>query len=414
MMTRSSPPNRLPTGLLLTILMVTQTFGWGTSLALLGVLAAPIRADLGLSAAMVYGAATVLYAAGAVTAPFAGRMVDRFGGPLVLMLGALPAATALALLGLAQSAAGYFLAWTLSGFAMHFALATAAYGTLAQQVGPGGRRAIAILTLATGLCATVMWPITELLLPSLGWRGICFLYADLTLGVSLPAHGWILWRSGARQRSPERVAESAPHVLPQASRRAFVLVATIHTLGAAVGTSLALLMIDLFAAMGTQRRDAVFAASLLGLSYLASRGLEVVMGPRHPPAALAVVVFLLLPLSLLPLLLWPLTGQPLPLWLAATSAVLYGLPAGLLGILRPTLPYHLFGSARFGSYLGRLSRPMDIANALAPALFAALLPVSAVAVLLLAVSLCLVALLAALQLRPLVLHSPPLAGSNPS
>lgn len=408
-MTRSSPPNRLPTGQLLAILMVTQTFGWGTGLALLGVLAAPIRADLGLSAAMVYGAATVLHATGALTAPFVGRMVDRFGGPPVLMLGALPAAASLALLGAAQSAAGYFLAWALGGFAMHFALATAAYGTLAQQAGPDGRRAIAILTLATGLCATVMWPVTELLLPRLGWRGVCFLYSGLTLGVSLPAHGWILWRSGPRRCSPELVAESAPHVLPHATRRAFALVATIHTLGAAVGTTLALLMIDLFVAMGSQRPDAVFAASLLGLSYLASRGLEVVMGPRKPPVVLALAVFSLLPISLLPLILWPLTGQPLPLWLAATSAVLYGLPAGLLGILRPTLPYHLFGSARFGSYLGRLSRPMDIANAFAPALFAALLPVSAVAVLLLAVVLCLVALLAAVQLRQLVSRSP-LAG----
>ncbi|MFC0808886.1 hypothetical protein ACFHWW_26180 [Ensifer sp. P24N7] len=74
----------------------------------------------------------------------------------------------------------------------------------------------------------------------------------------------------------------------------------------------------------------------------------------------------MLPLSLLPLLVCAMAGVPLPVWLVALSAVLYGMPAELLGILRPVLPSHIFGSFGYGRRLGRLARPMDLANALAP------------------------------------------------
>jgi hypothetical protein len=86
--------------------------------------------------------------------------------------------------------------------------------------------------------------------------------------------------------------------------------------------------------------------------------------------ALARIVCAMLPLSLLPLLVFAVAEEPLPVWLAAVSAVLYGLPAGLLGILRPALPFHIFGSFGYGHRLGRLARPMDLASALAPFGFA--------------------------------------------
>lgn len=388
----------LPLPLLLSLLMLTQTFGWGVNVSLLGVLAAPAGADLGLSPAMVYGGATALFLCAAATGPAAGRAVDRFGGPRVLAYGSVVPALALALMALAQGPVLWFCAWALQGVATHVALATAAYGTLAQQAGGRARRAIGTLTLATGLCATVMWPVSSLLMQAIGWRGMCLAYAAATLVVALPIHVWISLRAG-----PRGAAEAEAPATPLASSaRVFRLVAVFQTVSLVVGTSLMVLLIDIFTALGTPRPEAIFAASLVGVAYLVSRALLVVIGERLPPVTLAAVVLVAMPLSLAPLVLWPLSGAPLPAWVAAATAVAYGLPAGLLGILRPTIPQQVFGAASYGRALGRLARPGDLANAAAPAVFAALLAVSASAAVLAAVALCLVGLVAIRRLMAAV------------
>jgi MFS family permease len=395
----------LPLPVLLSLLMLTQTFGWGVNVSLLGVLAAPAGADLGLSPTMVYGGATALFLCAAATGPAAGRAVDRFGGPRVLAFGSVVPALALALMALAQGPVLWFCAWALQGVATHVALATAAYGALAQQAGGQARRAIGTLTLATGLCATVMWPVSGFLMEAVGWRGMCLAYAGATLAIVLPIHLWISLRAG--QRATPEAASAAASTPLAGSAGVFRLVAVFQTVSVVVGTSLMVLLIDIFTALGTPRPEAIFAASLVGVAYLVSRALLVAIGERLPPVTLAAAVLVAMPLSLAPLVLWPLSGAPLPAWVAAATAVAYGLPAGLLGILRPTIPQQVFGAASYGRALGRLARPGDLANAAAPAVFAALLAVSASAAVLAAVALCLVGLVAIRRLMAAVAAQSP-------
>lgn len=398
-----------PAALLIAVLMVTQTIGWGTSFSLLGILAAPIGRDLGLSSGVVYSGVTVMFLVAAGVGPLAGRLSDRFGGLRVLTAGSPVLAAALMLLGLASGPASYVAAWAVFGVGLHLGLATAAYNAIAQHAGAAARRGIAVLTLATGLSSTLFWPLSSAILAEIDWRHVCFLYAALTLALSFPAHCLLAWlyRGGAGRAEPvARPEPGPPHVAAGASRRAFVLLAVALTLASLVGTAMALLLIDLFVSLGTPREGAVFAASLLGIAYLASRGLDVVLGAMVRPLVLATIVFAALPLSLLPMLLWSLGGTPLPVWLAALSAVLYGLPAGMMGILRPSLPFHIFGSSGYGLRLGRLARPIDIANALAPTLFASVMGVAGQAVLLLAIVLTGLALATVIGLVPLVPDRP--------
>lgn len=300
----------LPLPVLLSLLMLTQTFGWGVNVSLLGVLAAPAGADLGLSPAVVYGGATALFLCAAATGPAAGRAVDRFGGPRVLAFGSVVPAMALTLMALAQGPVLWLLAWALQGVATHVALATAAYGTLAQQAGGRARRAIGTLTLATGLCATVMWPVSSLVMHEVGWRGMCLVYAGATLAIVLPIHLWISLRAGPRA-TPETASASASTPLA-GSAGVFRLVTVFQTVSVVVGTSLMVLLIDIFTALGTPRPQAIFAASLVGVAYLVSRAMLVAIGERLPPVTLAAAVLVAMPLSLAPLVLWPLSGAPLP------------------------------------------------------------------------------------------------------
>lgn len=365
------------------LLMLTQTLGWGTSISLVGVLAVHFRADLHLSSAAVYGGTTVMFLTGALFAPMAGRLADRIGGLRVLCFGTPVLAAALLALSAATGPYSYFAAWVLFGFGMHLGLATATYNGIAQVAGRGAYRAIGLLTLATGLCSTIFWPLSEALLRLMGWRELCLLYAGATLAIGWPAHLWLSRRhgSGDRRVEPDDVPASPAHVAPDSAGRALALLMVVQALTASLGTAMAILAIDVFVALGTPRTEAVFAGSLIGLAYLASRGCDVLLGNRLSRMRLAGVVHAVLPMSLAPLLACAILGLPVPGWLAAVAAILFGLPAGLLGILRPALPFHIFGSFNYGHRLGRLARPTDLANAVTPALFAWVMSRSAEAVL---------------------------------
>ncbi|WP_421951146.1 MFS transporter [Pelagibacterium sp.] len=386
--------------LVMTLLMVTQTVGWGTGFSLLGVLAVPIGADLSISAGYVYGGVTIMFLVGAAAAPLAGQLADRYGGVKLLAPGSVGFGLALCALGWAQDIFTYYLAWAAFGMAMHFGLATSAYSAIAGFGMRRPERGIAILTLATGMSSTVFWPVSSLLVSFLDWRQVCFVYAVLVVAVGGGGHMLVahLGRGRTRPVRPDAAHEIAPNragVVPAGLEgNAFWLLAVAMTLTGAVGTSMALLLIDVFGALGVDRVDAVFAASLLGLVYLASRGIDVALGGRIDPLKLALGVFVALPLSLTPLLVLSVLGVAVPVWVAIGSTILYGLPAGLLGILQPTIPLHLFGSSHYGRYLGRMARPLDLANALSPTIFAVFLPLSGAAVLAFAIALSVLALVA--------------------
>lgn len=357
---------------LIATLMLTQTMGWGTSISLIGVLAAPMGASLELERATIYAGVSVMFIIGAIVAPLSGRLIDQIGGLTALCLGTPLFGVALGLLAVAQGPVTYFAAWGIFGLGMHLALATAAYAALVQLFGGNAYRGIGVLTLATGLCSTLFWPLSEVALQVMDWRTLCGIYAGATLLVSFPAHLAIArhHRRAPNRPDNESVEENLAHVPPDRARLAFRLLVIMTTLTHCVGMVMAILTIDLFVSLGTPRESAVFAASLIGIAFLVSRGIDVVVGARIARMALARIVFAMLPLSLLPLLVFAVAEEPLPVWLAAVSAVLYGLPAGLLGILRPALPFHIFGSFGYGHRLGRLARPMDLASALAPFGFA--------------------------------------------
>jgi hypothetical protein len=393
-----------PPQLTLAGLMLTQAFGWGASLSLLGVLAAPVGTELQLSSTFVYGGATLMFLVGGLTAPLCGKLADKHGGPKLLIAGSLLQALALVALSLATGPLTYAFAWGLFGLFMHAGLATPAYKTVTQAARGSPRRFITVLTLASGLASTIFWPVTSHLDMSVGWRMTSLIYALVALTASLGIHVFLalLLRGASPAAAAPDGDTSPPRVAPAAERRVFYLLALAFLLNGAVDTSMALLIIDLFAKLDVTREAGVLAASLIGIGYLVSRLLSIALGDRVDLVKLAVVSFTLVPLVFLPLLGFAMTGQALPAWLAAATAFLYGLPAGLKAVLRPALPHYLFGSAGFGQRLGRLSRPVDIASALAPVLFGTLLAVSANALLIAAIAVSIAAALAILAIAQIV------------
>ena len=56
--------------------------------------------------------------------------------------------------------------------------------------------------------------------------------------------------------------------------------------------------------------------------------------------------------------------------IAGAFSICLGLGHGFFAIARNTLPLMLFGAREYGTYMGRLMLPQNIANAAAPIIFA--------------------------------------------
>ena len=165
---------------------VIQILAWGSSYYLLAVLAAPIAADTGWPYPWVIaGVSLGLLVAGLVSRRV-GRVIDARGGRPVLAAAAVLLAAGLAMLAAAPNVPVYLAAWVVLGAGMGAGLYDAAFSTLGRLYGHGARGAITALTLWGGFASTVCWPLSALLVETVGWRGTCLAYAGLHLAVTLP------------------------------------------------------------------------------------------------------------------------------------------------------------------------------------------------------------------------------------
>src|SRR5438034_7769378 len=167
---------------------VTQIISWGTLYYSIAVLGANMRAELGVSAATLFGAYSLSLLLSALAAPFVGRAIDRYGGRTVMSIGSLNAALALLWIARVDSTPALYGAWLLAGIAMALTMYDAAFATLSQHTGTSYRKALTALTLMGGLASTVFWPISLKGLEWFGWRDTMTYFALLQLGLCLPLH----------------------------------------------------------------------------------------------------------------------------------------------------------------------------------------------------------------------------------
>lgn len=374
---------------------MTQIIGWGTTFYLPALLSRPIAQALELPLASVLGAYCWAMLISGILSRRIGRLIDRYGAAPLMAGASVLTALALALLSVATGHIAVWVSWTLVGIAMRAMLYDGAFAALAALEGASARRSISLLTLLGGLASTVFWPVSHVLLEAFDWRITIGLYALLNLAICAPLHFFFsgcqpggppnassegagsadTGSAAAPQSAPEpqRAAERAaslpadPAAPPPAIKPelAVLLLATAFAFHAFIWSSLAVHMPDLLGGFGLSEGTAVAVASLLGPAQVVSRSAELFAQKWLSPFALAVPVFAMLPLSLLPL---GLPGEPV---LHAIAFVLiYGFSNGLLTILRGALPLLIIGPHGYGELLGRIAAPALAVSALSPLVFA--------------------------------------------
>lgn len=356
---------------LLPALALGQIFGWGTTYYLPSVLAPALTRDLGFDSTGIYLGVTVMVAIGGLASPIAGRLFDRLGAARFLPVG--PLATGLGQLVFAAfpSAATWYAAWALFGLSMAFGLTLAVNTFLTRFVGPAARRQIGILALMVGFAPSLFWPLTAMLEAHFGWRETVVIYGLIELGLLLPAQVWIAfhWTDGtvshASDEAEEEPSQRPRPLSPRTRTIAIVAMVVAFTMQGFTSWGLPLHIITLFEALGLDHTSAVEVAAASGAAAIAARMIEVLVGQRiHPITTTGLSIAILAPML-------ALLGSPVdPLISAWIFILVWSGANGILAILRVTLPLYLFGAAAYGSLMGRMSLPQNLAFAVAPAIFA--------------------------------------------
>jgi MFS family permease len=262
-----------------------------------------------------------------------GRTIDARGGRPVLATGALLLAAGLALLAAAPWLWLYLVAWLVLGAGMGACLYDAAFSTLGRLYGSGARGAITALTLWGGFASTVCWPLSALLVESVGWRGTCLGYAALHLTVTLPLCLWLVPREESRPRAAAAGQDAAlPFPAPPAPT--FLLLAAILTTAGGIAAVWSVHLIAILQAGGLGLAAAVGLGALVGPAQVGARIVEMMFGSRYHPIWTLAAAGILIAVGLM--LLW--TGFHLP----AAALIAYGAGNGIWSIARGTLPLCLW------------------------------------------------------------------------
>lgn len=350
--------------LTITALGVAQILGWGTSFYFPAVLAPPIVADTGWSLGWVVGGTSVGLLVAGLIAPRVGSIIDRRGGRPVLAASSWLYAAGLLGIGLSQNLPVYLAAWVALGLGMGTGLYDAVFAALGKLYGKDARTPITNLTLFGGFASTVCWPLSALLAETFGWRGACFVYAAMHVGIALPLQMAVM-PPLARARSAMAAGDPAPadaglqpSTSPRNEKAIFVLLALILTISSGIGSIVIVHFMIFLQARGADLALAVTLGTLFGPAQVGARVVERLFGARYHPIWTMVASCALMLIGLVMLVF----GFPV----LALVIVLYGGGYGIMWIARGTLPLALFGPERFATLMGRLAFPSLIVQALAP------------------------------------------------
>lgn len=351
-MTSSTSPARpnLPKIVLLGLL---QILSWGGSFYLLGVLAGPIARDTGWPQPWVLGGASLGLLVAALLSPLCGRMIARVGGRQVLAVHSLILAAGLGLMALAPNLPMFLLAWVVLGAAMATGLYDALFTSLGAMYGMKARPIIVGVTLISGFCTTVVWPLLAIMEHAMGWRMTCALLGALAALLLFPLYRYALEPHTPLQRSAHAVKGNEGALEPAL----YWAMTLLFAIAAALMTGVSIVLITVLQDRGHSLASAIAMAALIGPAQVLCRIIDL-LAQRQAPLFTALLSSGMTALGLLLVDFVP----DLVIW----GLLCYGVGNGLRAIVKSTLPMVVVAPADYALVSGRMARPALLAQAVAP------------------------------------------------
>ncbi|MGG6893744.1 MFS transporter [Rhizobium sp. BR 315] len=341
----------------LIVLSFAQLIGWGT-VSFLSVTSREVAADLNVNISTVFAGTTVFYVTMGACAPLLSRFFTSIGARPVMIAGTVISALGLGLLSFSHSPVAYFLCWFLLGVAGSATLTIPAHILLNEIAGRNAARAIATLSLVSGLYGTVFWPLTSFLSGQIGWRGTCEVYALVMVTVCLPLYSFGLPRRG---KTPLHIKAMVSQSSAKFYDRTFFLVVAAIALNAFITFGFSATLIELLKAEGLSSNQALAFGSALGVIQVGARGLNIILEKRWDGLAMGFGSSVVLCVSLAILLL--AHGSTAAI---ATFLVLYGVSGGALAVARSTIPLVFYDKGDFAKALSRIALPLNWISAISP------------------------------------------------
>jgi len=294
-----------------------------------------------------------------LTAPLAGRCVDRWGGKRVLAASNVWFTLSLIFLSQAQGDLSLFLGWASLGFAMGAGLYDMAFATVVRSRGQAAPLIIIGITLLAGFASTVGWPASHYLLSNFGWRQALLAWSGVHLFIALPLNlSLVLPMQPVSMKSdPNSSHEQDKNNIPAMLVMALAFVCYNFCTAAMTGHMPRLLQL-----FGVGAAASILASTAFGPAQVSARLIYLFVLQKLQPITTAILAVLIMPLGAVSLVL-------LGPGAALSVGITHGLGGGVMSIIKGTLPLSVFGEKGYGRRQGLLLLPAGIAQALSPFLF---------------------------------------------
>ena len=339
----------------------SQCVYWGIFYYTFGVMIVPMRAELGVSEAVLAGAFSLGLATSALLASPFGRRLDEGRGWTFFRGGALGGAGLLLAWSWVASPLGLYLVWIGLGVTLATSLYEAAFGLLTRAISDPAARlnAMASVTILGGLASTLFLPLAAGGITFFGWRVTLRILAVLVL-----ATAWLTEKKTSSELRALAPAYSSRDELPAVSPIPPV----------APFTRLVLTVPFVAATFAAMAAATLVVPTLVarGQTLAAASGILAALGVLQLPGRLWVWRRSLSPRNLL---VTPLILQAVGLavfgglhatWTAILGVALFGLGAGIHTLARPWAVSVLYGVAASGAVNGAIARHQAIARAAGP------------------------------------------------
>jgi MFS family permease len=352
---------------LVTTTGILTGFGHGFVAFAVSALLKPIALDLDTGRGAVSTAIGLGRLASGAVSPLVGQAVDRAGERLVVVSGMVLLAFGLVVLGLVQSDAALYFAWSVLvsvGVAAGFTVALDKLVVTANRERRG--MALAVRFSVAAVVSTLLVPLVTILVDLVGWRNTCFIWAVMVLAL-LPIPLFTFGRTERRLRvGVTDKAAARPRVVSAIlAGRSFWHIAFAFMAQAAVVTGLSVHLLPLMTDAGL---DAPLAGAIFGGMILLSIPVRLLSGRVADKAPARVLplflagLFLFEAISIASYAIWPGFATMLIIIVAQ------GIGAGAPTLVVLLLCAHLYGERQFGTVQGLLMFFQVPGTAVAPIL----------------------------------------------
>jgi MFS family permease len=336
---------------------------------------APLQKEFGWTATQMTGAFTLgLITADIIAIPL-GQWVDRHGGHLIMSLGAAAAAVCLAAWTLVDSIIGFYVMWLCMGLCMGSTLGNTSAAIIAANV-KDYRRGLTYLSIIAGFSSTIVVPVVSYLVAYYGWRagvmGLAFMqfFGPACINAFL-LRGTVGSRTAEYKRKQESLAAGRPSGLASGNisplrtalrKPAFWLLAIAASVHWYAITAVNVHIMPLLQGWGVSLELAVLIFSLNGPSAVIGRLLLHIFDRGGSARRQGRLTFPVFAFGMLLLIFAAPTGT-LGLF---SFAIVFGMAAGVLMIVRQTAIAEIFGLRGYGAVSGALTTVSIIPRTCAP------------------------------------------------